>query len=146
MGKKCNFKLETMTIIILANILLLISGVVFYTTFKQPIMTVVIPELDALQAWKAIGMVLSAVAIVIAIIQHLTKEITWLRIFLIFLSTIEIILEILLTVLIFRNTNFVANYVVLIVISSFSVILLIVAAILLVRQLQIGRASCRERV
>lgn len=133
MVKKLDLKLAITVMAILAGILTLVSGIVFYTTFKLPIMTVVMPELNALNAWTAVAMALSAVVMAVAVVNHLAKKATW-RFVLISVIALVVILETVLTVLLFRNTDLVANSTILIVLSFLMIAIYIATAIILAIQ------------
>ncbi|MCU0104965.1 hypothetical protein N7603_04770 [Acholeplasma vituli] len=124
MIKKFDLKLATMAII--AGVFRLVAGIVFYTTFVPPIMTVFIPELEAFQAWTAIAMVLGAVFVTVAVLNYLAPKKKWWGFILIVTLVLAIILEIVLTILLFKNTNYVANSSILLVLLFFVIALYIV--------------------
>jgi len=134
MVKKMDIKLITTIVAVLGGALMLIAGIIFYATFEQPMITVVIPELDALFAWTAVSMVLSALIIVIAVVNHLVKKAEWTIFILIFMIVLTIILEVALVILLFRNIDLVSSSAFLLILSFLAISAYIVSTVFSVMQ------------
>lgn len=123
MVKKFNLNLAAKAATIIASVLTIVVGIIFYITFEPPIITVVIPELDAFMAWTVVAMVLGTIVIVVTIVNHFTLKKKWWNYILIGLLILAIILEIALVVLLFKNTSYIENYTFLFVLSLFAITL-----------------------
>lgn len=134
--KKFDLKLLTMIMAIMVGMLTLVVGIVFYTTFEPPLMSVFVPELEAFRAWKAVSMVLGTVFIVIVVVNYFAKKKKWWDIALIATTVLTIILEIVLVVLLFKNTNYIENSSLLLVLSFFVIGLCIATLMTLLIQNQ----------
>ena len=123
MKKIFDLKLATMIMAIMVGVLALVVGIVFYTTFKQPLMTAVLPELEAFRSWTTVAMVLGTVFTTVAVVNYFAQKKKWWDFILIAILVLAIILEIVLTILLFRNMDYIANSSVLQVLSSFVIVL-----------------------
>lgn len=123
MKKKFDLKLATMTMAIMVGVLTLVVGIVFYTTFEPPLMTVFLPELEAFRSWTAVAMVLGTVFIAVAVVNYFAQKKKWWDFVLIATLVLAIILEIVLTILLIKNTDYIANSSFLLVLSFFVIAL-----------------------
>src|SRR5690606_3749957 len=109
----------------IVSMLTLVVGIVFYTTFEPPLMSVFLPELEAFRSWKVVSMVLGAVFISVVTVNYFAKKKKWWGFILIATLILAIILEIVLTILLIKNSDYIANSSLLLVLSFFVVALYI---------------------
>lgn len=72
MNEKKDSKIVVMAIMV--GLLTLVIGIVFYSTFEPPLMTVFIPELETFRSWIAVSMVLGIVFISVTTVNYFVEK------------------------------------------------------------------------
>lgn len=117
MNKKFDLKIATLAMAIMLGVLTLVLGIVFYATFERPVLDVFLPELETFRAWTAVEMLLGVIFIAVAVIYYFALKKKWWKFTLIGVLILAISLEIVLTILLFRNADYIANSIFLLVLS-----------------------------
>ena len=109
MIKKIDLRLTTMIMSIMAGVLALVVGMIFYVTFEQVSFSIYIPELESFKAWTPIAMFLGFVSISVTVVNYFTPKKKGWSFTLITTLVLATILEIVLTILLFKIKIYVSN-------------------------------------